>query len=86
MYTLTLSHRPNPDFANGGYPVLPNTSGKPETHEVETIEQARKLCETYRDMNALGGGNWSGGQIHDGAGELVGRIAYNGRYFDAVPS
>ena len=85
MYTLTLSHRPNPDIENG-YWDSPVQSGTPQTLAVDSIEQATDLCRRYIDGNGLGGGNWTGGQIHDEAGELVGRIAYNGRYFDAVPS
>ena len=83
MYTLTLSHRPNPDIT-GGYWTLPPETGAARLIEVETIHEASRLSQRYIESNALGGGNWSGGQIHDEAGELVGRIAYNGRYFDAV--
>ena len=83
MYTLTLSHAPNPDIT-GGYWDSPVQSGTPQTLAVDSIEQAQELSMRYRDGNSLGGGNWTGGQIHDEAGELVGRIAYNGRYFDAV--
>ena len=82
-YQLTLSHAPNPDV-QGGYWTPPVQSGTPQTLEVVGIEQAQDLCRRYIDGNGLGGGNWTGGQIHDESGELVGRIAYNGRYFDAV--
>ena len=85
MHTLTLSHRPNPEVPNG-YWTQPVQSGTPQTLAVDSIEQAQELSMRYRDGNSLGAGNWSGGQIHDESGELVGRIAYNGRYFDSVPS
>ena len=85
MYTLTLSHAPNSDIT-GGYWTLPPELGADRLVEVETIHDASRISQRYIDSNKLGAGNWTGGQIHDEAGELVGRIAYNGRYFDAVPS
>lgn len=83
MYTLTLSHAPNPALTNG-YWDSPAQSGTPQTLEIDSIEQASDLCRRYIDGNGLGSGNWSGGQIHDESGELVGRIAYNGRFFEQV--
>ena len=79
LLTVKLSHASNPDIA-GGY-----WDGKPKQCtmrvRVRTIEEAQAQCRAYIEQNGLGGGNWTGGQVTDETKYVVGRIAYNGRFF-----
>lgn len=74
-YTVYLSHTANPDIAGGYW-----SEKRPSRMEVnvETIDQASKLCCEFIATNDLGSGNWTGGQVFVGH-DQVAHISYNGR-------
>lgn len=74
---VLLADRGNPDY--GQDPNAP-VSGKADAWvPVESLMHASKTCREYIDSNNLGGGNWTGGQVKDSAGNVVARVSYNGR-------
>jgi hypothetical protein len=80
MLRVRLSARQNPDFPRRD--DLP----KPFTINVATLKEASEVCCRFIHEHALGGGNWSGGQVRDAAtGKLVARISYNGRVWTPEP-
>ncbi len=78
--TVTLSHARNPDVS-GGYWTPPTMPGKARKVPVGTLEAASATCLAYIQANALGGGNWTGGQV-EFDGRKIARISYNGRAWD----
>ena len=46
---------------------------------VETIEEAKAVCNAFIGKNELGGGNWTGGDIVDENDKLIGSVSYNGK-------
>jgi hypothetical protein len=42
---------------------------------------ASVICQRYIAEHALGSGNWAGGSVTDEQGNVVARVAYNGRVF-----
>ena len=80
MLKVRLSARQNPDFPRRS--DLP----KPFTVIVATLQEASETCCRFIEEHALGGGNWSGGQVRDVAtGKLVARVSYNGRVWAPEP-
>lgn len=76
MYYVTLSHAKNPDIIGGYWNVLP-TEGRKKV-QVETLQEASRLCREYIDRNDLGSGNWTGGNVYKGR-KKVAYVSYNGR-------
>lgn len=79
MYTVKLSSCGNIDHGQD-----PNQSmyGVPNaTHKAFNIDQCQCLVRTYIEKYNLGAGNWTGGQVYDEDGNLVGKISYNGRFW-----
>jgi hypothetical protein len=83
MLKLTVAHCKNPDIG-GGYWDDPAESGKARVIEVQTIEGACLAFREYIGLNRLGGGNIprNAGKVREN-GKLIGRVAYNGRFFRA---
>jgi hypothetical protein len=80
MLRVELSAEPNPDFGPNSYRGsvrLPRRSIK-----VNNLAEAVAVCRTYIEEHELGGGNWTGGRVTDGAGKEVARISYNGRIWE----
>ena len=75
---VILKHSPNPDIA-GGYWSQPTDRGRAVKCPVHTLDEAAYVCRQYIDRNGLGGGNWTGGQVFNRAGDQVARVWYNGR-------
>ena len=80
--TVTVRHAPNPDIV-GGYWQHPVDSRKARQVPVDDIEDASYVCRRYIDRNELGGGNWTGGDVFNN-GEYIGRISYNGRFWQST--
>lgn len=79
---VKLSHIKNPDlFDRGGYWDYPTESGREQWITCVSVSEASRICREFIDRNELGGGNWNGGEVKDGEGAVIGRIAYNGRLF-----
>lgn len=77
-YTVELTAFGNPDFDQSPtYPMCVHW-----TVGVQDFREASKRCLTFIAKNSLGGGNWSGGQIHDRDENLVANVSYNGRVWD----
>lgn len=69
----------NPDYHQDPDAKLPETACG--WAGVASLEEASKLCRKYIDGFDLGGGNWTGGEVRDKLGKVLGRIAYNGAIF-----
>jgi hypothetical protein len=76
---VKLSHAPNPDLRGGYWQGC--TKPKRQTVEVKDFAEASRVCRQYIEENDLGGGNWTGGQVCEGAKQIA-RISYNGRIWD----
>lgn len=50
---------------------------------VKTLREACFVCRCYIEEHGLGGGNWSGGEVSVGD-EIVARVSYNGRVWQAI--
>jgi hypothetical protein len=70
--TVKLSSCGNPDFKQDE-PLSPAKRIK-----VQTLREAIEQCKAYIAEWNLGGGNWDGGQVYDGSGQIA-QISYNGR-------
>ena len=75
-----LSAAPNPDFSINSYRGRVRISQ--EYRIVSSYAEASRVCRDYIVENELGGGNWTGGQILDGAGHAVAHVSYNGRVWE----
>ena len=80
--TVTVSHAPNPDIV-GGYWQDTVDSRKAQYIEVNGINEAIRTCRGYIRLNELGGGNWTGGEVFNN-GEYIGRISYNGKFWQST--
>lgn len=80
-FTVVLSHCANPDVQGGyrnGNPCAPC-----KKMACSSLEEAADLCLDYIEEHCLGGGNWSGGAIHDArTGKAVAEVGYNGSVWD----
>lgn len=76
---LRLASVGNPDFGQNSTRPLPGV--RDGVVPVADYAAASVLARKWIEDNDLGGGNWSGGQLTDEDGALVGRVAYNGRVF-----
>lgn len=63
----------NPDEALWGVPT--------QRVYANSIEELQKVVREYIEEYDLGGGNWSGGEVYDRSGTVIGNISYNGRYW-----
>lgn len=76
-YSVVLSAHGNPDHYESPYAqVAPNGVA-----HAASIDECRQIVREYIDKHDLGAGNWSGGDVYH-CGEMVGRISYNGRFWD----
>jgi len=46
-----------------------------------SVTQAQEACKNFIEEHNLGAGNWTGGEVCDESGGVVGRISYNGRFW-----
>ena len=77
MLTVELKHASNPDIV-GGYWQDANPSARRHVVSVQNLDAASVMCRQYIEKNGLGGGNWTGGDVHRD-GKLIARVSYNGR-------
>lgn len=79
-YRVLLSSCGNPDFQQFS-PI-----SAPTSVDVETIMEARTVCQEYIEQWNLGGGNWDNGRVVDNrTGKLVGSFSYNLRFWEGEP-
>jgi hypothetical protein len=73
---VTLQADPNPDFDAGAH--AGRVRIKQMAVEVESFEEASRVCRAFIEEYDLGGGNWTGGHVWDD-GVPVAHVSYNGR-------
>lgn len=77
-YAVTLTAHGNIDHGQDPYTMI----AEPGEGYGETIEDLQFLVQKYISDNALGGGNWTGGEVTDlDTDTIIGHISYNGRYW-----
>lgn len=79
-FSVKLSNVGNPDHRQDPRRALPDTTCG--WAHVDTLAEASQICRTYIAFYDLGGGNWSGGEITNADGLVIGRVSYNGRVWD----
>ncbi len=80
-YAVTLSSCGNIDHGQNPFEPLFGVPNKKEY--ADTIEELQEIVRDYISENALGGGNWTGGDVYEvKTGVKVGYISYNGRYWE----
>ena len=85
-YKVMLSARVNPDFGRGGINNYWNRNIKPRPCPAKSLRDASECCRLFIQMNELGGGNWTGGDVFDESGAKVAIISYNGRVWTPDPN
>jgi hypothetical protein len=79
IYSVLLTTCGNPDREQNPYETL---WGVPtERVYAASIEECQQRVMEYIDEYELGAGNWAGGEVYDGLGNVIGHISYNGRYW-----
>ena len=77
MYQIVLASCGNPDRGQN-----PNESISPtKIVVVNSIEECQVVVSKYVDDYDLGAGNYAGGQVYQD-GDYIGRVSYNGRFWD----
>jgi len=74
---LQLDHAPNPDLRSGYWSAV-DPSTRNQIVAVPTLADASLTALAYIVENDLGGGNWTGGTVHDQSGTVVAKVSYNG--------
>jgi hypothetical protein len=69
----------NPD--HGQYAALSPKVKVP----INSLKEASEACRKYIEEYNLGGGNWSGGYVHDAKGKFVAYVGYSGRVWNVKP-
>ena len=79
---LIMQHAPNPDI-RGGY-WQDTDAPKNQMVEVATVKNAIKIFRDWIEINGFGSGNLTrkSGEVWADKKTLVGRISYNGRFWD----
>lgn len=79
IYSVNLSNCGNPDYGQAPNKPLPDVpTGRAYT---SSIEECQQRVQEYIEKYNLGSGNWNGGEVYDGLGNMIGKISYNGRYW-----
>jgi hypothetical protein len=80
---VTLTSVGNPDFRQD--PNKPLYGCDPDSIvDVDSFEDASRVCMGFISNGNLGAGNWSGGAIHDDEGNQLAQVSYNGRVWEGV--
>lgn len=80
-YVVKLTAHGNIDRGQDPYSMV----AEPGEGYGETIEDLRDLVQKYISDNALGAGNWTGGEVTDlKTDRVIGHISYNGRFWDKL--
>jgi len=84
VFTVKLCSVGNPDFRQDSKRPLPRVPSA--LAHVDSLIEAREMCQRFIAYYDLGGGNWTGGQvIRLSDGLVVGRFSYNGRLWPDEP-
>jgi hypothetical protein len=82
-YFVKLEALPNSDYDLTNYRATVYIPARKE--EVGSLKDAAAKCRWFIEYYELGGGNWTGGEVTNEAGEIIARISYNGRIWDPRP-
>ena len=80
-YIVELQAVPNVDYPKSSW--RGSVSLKKKYKVVKNLKEAQRACRKYIEDNDLGGGNWTGGNIYNDEGDIVGYISYNGRAWES---
>jgi hypothetical protein len=78
-YKVLLASVGNPDFGQDSRRSMPGVPRR--TLRVASLADASKACRAYIEHYELGGGNWLGGEVKQGA-KVIAKISYNGRAWE----
>ena len=78
---LTIKIGENPD-----HDKQPEIVGQTFKLTANTICELQMLQRQFADDNNIGGGNWYFGEITNENGEPIGRLSYNGRFWETQKS
>lgn len=82
MYKVTLSACGNIDhFENPFKNIVNGVEVNRNIAIASSIEECQKIVRKYIEDNLLGGSNWTGGQVYKDD-KYIGRISYNGRFWE----
>lgn len=80
-FRVLLATRGNPDY--GQDPTQPPWGMAPDRFaSVDSLEEAKRVVAQFLRSYDVGGGQWVGGDVWC-SGRRLGRIAFNGNYFEA---
>ena len=79
IYSVVLRSCGNPD--RGQNPYEPLCGVPTERVYAASIEECQHRVLQYIEEYDLGGGNWAGGEVYDGIGNVIGNISYNGCFW-----
>ena len=83
MYKVILSALGNPEHNEDPFRNIVNGKViKSKILKRPTVKACQNAVLQYIEKNDLGAGNWTGGKVYDANDEYVGRISYNGRFWD----
>lgn len=79
--SLVLDNVGNPDFGQAPDRRLPGTWRQEIAIKKDSLDQIHYFARKYIDLYELGGGNFIGKLYKEG--DLIARVSYNGRIWDA---
>ena len=83
MYKVMLIAMGNPDHDENPFcNVVNKRKIKNRIAKRSTIKACQKAVSQFIENNDLSAGNWAGGEVYDVNDNYVGRISYNGRFWD----
>ena len=83
MYKVTLKACGNIDHDENPYlPIVNKAYIESKVELCKSIEECQKKVREYIEKYNLGAGNWIGGEVYEKTKNYVGRISYNGKFWD----
>ena len=77
-YIVFLRSCGNPDLGECPYEeIVP-----PQFVQAASIEECSEVVRNYIEDNNLGSGQWCGGQVYEEEVGYIGKISYNGKFWD----
>lgn len=82
MYKVILKACGNIDYDENPYlPIVNKTYVDSNMEFCNSIKECQAKVREYIEKYNLGSGNWIGGNVYDNK-KYIGRISYNGRFWD----
>lgn len=83
-FRVRLASCGNIDHGDNPFQQMPG-AGSNQWQSVTSLREASKACSKFINANEMGSGNWDGGEVLDGAGQMVARVSYNGCVWARTP-